>query len=77
MITPPGERTRDRLGARAILRPMTRAAETLEPSPSTEHEARELTPGQRAEQLADRIKHDARQRPSAYLRETVVPEGGE
>ncbi|MCA9705549.1 MAG: hypothetical protein KDK70_06870 [Myxococcales bacterium] len=56
---------------------MTRAAETLEPSPSTEHEARELTPGQRAEQLADRIKHDARQRPSAYLRETVVPEGGE
>jgi hypothetical protein len=56
---------------------MTRAATELEPSPSTEPEVREPSPGQRVEQLADRIKDDAREQPQAYLRDTVVPEGGE
>ena len=56
---------------------MTRAAHELDPSSSTEPQDREPSPGQRAEQLADRIKGDARERPEAYLRETVVPEGGE
>ena len=56
---------------------MTRVAELLDNPSTTEHEAREPSPGQRAEQLAARIKHDARERAESYLRDTVVPEGGE
>lgn len=56
---------------------MTRVAELLDNPSTTEHEAREPSPGERAEQLAARIKHDARERAAAYLRDTVVPEGGE
>ena len=56
---------------------MTRAADTLEPSSTPEPQSREPSPGQRAEQLADQIKDDARAQAGRYLRETVVPEGGE
>ncbi len=58
---------------------MTRAADPQALRLPTEIEDRssEPGPGQRAEQLAARIKDDARQRSEEYLRETVVPEGGE
>lgn len=56
---------------------MTRVAEQLEPSSPTEQRDSPPSPGQRAEALAARIKDDARDRPDTYLRETVVPEGGE
>jgi hypothetical protein len=60
---------------------MTRAAhakETVEPT-SSEPGSRAGV-GQRAEELAARIgsiRSDARRDPQAYLRETLVPEGGE
>ena len=57
---------------------MTRAADPQALRLPTEIEDRPAPgPGQRAEQLAARIKHDARQRSQEYLRDTVVPEGGE
>ncbi len=58
---------------------MTRAADPQALRLPTEIEDRpsEPGPGQRAEQLAARIKDDARERSEEYLRETVVPEGGE
>lgn len=55
---------------------MTRVAEKLEPS-SSEPQDRQPNPGSRIEQLADRIRDDAREQAEPYLRETVVPEGGE
>ncbi|MEM9452647.1 MAG: hypothetical protein AAGF11_00610 [Myxococcota bacterium] len=55
---------------------MTRVAEKLEPS-SSEPQDRQPNPGPRIEQLADRIRDDARGQAEPYLRETVVPEGGE
>lgn len=55
---------------------MTRVAEKLEPS-STEPQVEEPQRGPRVEQLAERIKDDARDQPDTYLRETIVPEGGE
>lgn len=59
---------------------MTRAAEMLEPS-SPEPQDREPSPGSQSKpqlgRLVDRIKDDAREQSGTYLRETVVPEGGE
>lgn len=55
---------------------MTRPAEELEPTPTTEPDAR-VPLAERAEQLAERVKADAREHAEAYLRETVVREGGE
>lgn len=61
---------------------MTRAAKELCPHPSFEPQAGqpEHEPQSRADRLARTIagiKEAARRDPEAYLRETVVPEGGE
>jgi len=39
--------------------------------------AEEVTPEERASRVIEGIAEDARQSPGAYLRETLVPEGGE
>lgn len=57
---------------------MTRAAEELDLHPSSEPGARE--PDTREQQLAARIadvRDQARRDPQGYLKDTVVPEGGE
>ncbi len=57
---------------------MTRPADKLVPPSSTEPQGRpEPGPGQRAEQLAERVNKDARAHAPTYLRETIVREGGE
>jgi len=58
---------------------MTRAADPQALRFPTEIEDRpsEPGPGERAEQVAARIKNDAQERSEEYLRETVVAEGGE
>jgi hypothetical protein len=60
---------------------MTRAANAKEIVEPTSSEPSSRTGvGQRAEELAARIssiRADARRDPQAYLRETLVPEGGE
>lgn len=57
---------------------MIRPAPQLEPTTSSEPNEREPSPGERAEQLAERVKADAReQAQQTYLRDTIVPEGGE
>lgn len=59
---------------------MNRAANDLETSAGTEPEGVVPATDPRAAALAaavDHIADDARRDPRAYLRETVVPEGGE
>lgn len=56
---------------------MNRSATALEPTPSSEPQTREPSPGEAAEQIAARVKQDAQRDAAGYLRETVVPEGGE
>ncbi len=55
---------------------MKPAAQPQAPTPSP---APQTTPGpgERAERLADEVREDARRRADTYLRETVVPAGGE
>jgi hypothetical protein len=55
---------------------MTRAAKEIVEPTSSEPRSRTGV-GQRTEELAARIRTDARRDPQGYLSRTVVPEGGE